>query len=64
MAVGIWFLFQVVSGLFDTGGGGGGVAYSAHVAGFLAGMVLAKPMSADWARAEADPLVILRRRIG
>jgi len=26
--------------------------------------VLAKPMSADWARAEADPLVILRRRIG
>ena len=64
MAVGIWFLFQVVSGLFDTGGGGGGVAYSAHVAGFLAGMVLAKPMSANWARAEADPLVILRRRIG
>ena len=64
MAVGIWFLFQVVSGLFDTGGGGGGVAYSAHVAGFLAGMVLAKPMSAGWARAEADPLVILRRRIG
>jgi len=63
MAVGIWFLFQVVSGLFDTGGGGGGVAYSAHVAGFLAGMVLAKPMSATWARADADPLVILRRRL-
>jgi membrane associated rhomboid family serine protease len=40
------------------------VAYSAHVAGFLAGIVLAKPMSAKWARDEADPLVILRRRIG
>ena len=64
VAVGIWFLFQVVSGLFDSGGGGGGVAYSAHVAGFLAGIVLAKPMSAKWARDEADPLVILRRRIG
>jgi membrane associated rhomboid family serine protease len=64
VAVGIWFLFQVVSGLFDSGGGGGGVAYSAHVAGFLAGIVLAKPMSAKWAREEADPLVILRRRIG
>ena len=64
VAVGVWFLFQVVSGLFDPGGGGGGVAYSAHVAGFLAGIVLAKPMSAKWARDEADPLVILRRRIG
>lgn len=64
MAVGIWFLFQVVSGLFDTGGGGGGVAYSAHVAGFLAGMALAKPFSTQSAREEADPLVILRRRIG
>ena len=63
MAVGIWFLFQVASGLFDTGGGGGGVAYSAHVAGFLAGMVLAKPMSNRDAQADADPLVILRRRL-
>ena len=63
VAVGIWFLFQVASGLFDTSGGGGGVAYSAHVAGFLAGMVLAKPMSNRDAQADADPLVILRRRL-
>jgi membrane associated rhomboid family serine protease len=62
VAVGIWFLFQVVSGLFDQGGGGG-VAYSAHVAGFVAGMLLAKPMSLRHVRAEADPLVVLRRRI-
>jgi membrane associated rhomboid family serine protease len=39
------------------------VAYSAHVAGFLAGLALAKPMSYRAARAEADPLVVLRRRI-
>lgn len=63
LAVGIWFLFQLASGLFDAGGGGG-VAYSAHVAGFLAGMALAKPFSTPAAREEADPLVILRRRIG
>ena len=62
VAVGIWFLFQVVSGVFDSSGGGG-VAYSAHVAGFIAGMILAKPMSYGEVRAEADPLVVLRRRI-
>jgi membrane associated rhomboid family serine protease len=62
VAVGIWFLFQIVSGLFDQGGGGG-VAYSAHVAGFVAGMILAKPMSIGSVRAEADPLIVLRRRV-
>jgi membrane associated rhomboid family serine protease len=62
VAVGIWFLFQVVSGVFDSSGGGG-VAYSAHVAGFIAGMILAKPMSYGAVRAEADPLLILRRRM-
>ncbi len=60
MAVGIWFLFQLVSGFMDQGGGGG-VAYSAHIAGFVAGMVLAKPMSMPSAREDADPLVVLRR---
>jgi membrane associated rhomboid family serine protease len=64
VAVGIWFLFQLVSGFFDAGaGGGGGVAYSAHVAGFVAGMILAKPMSFGHVREEADPLVVLRRRV-
>jgi membrane associated rhomboid family serine protease len=64
VAVGIWFLFQVISGVFDSSGGGGGVADSAHVAGFVAGMILAKPMSMGHVREEADPLVVLRRRIG
>ncbi len=63
VAVGIWFLFQVVSGMFDSSGGGGGVAYSAHVAGFVAGMILAKPMSYGHVRDEADSLVVLRRRV-
>ncbi len=38
VAVGLWFVFQVVSGLGYLGGGaGGGVAYAAHVGGFIAG---------------------------
>jgi membrane associated rhomboid family serine protease len=65
MAVGIWFVFQVLSGFLDAGGGaGGGVAYSAHVAGFVAGMILAKPMSHHVARSRADTLVNWHRRIG
>jgi len=60
VAVGIWFLFQLVSGFIDQGGGGG-VAYSAHTAGFVAGMILAKPMSFAWAREETDPLIVLRK---
>jgi membrane associated rhomboid family serine protease len=60
VAVGIWFLFQLVSGFLDQGGGGG-VAYSAHIAGFVAGMVLAKPMSYAAVRKETDPLIVLRR---
>lgn len=64
VAVGIWFLFQIVSGFFDAqSGGGGGVAYSAHVAGFVAGMILAKPMSHSHVRDESDPMMVFRRRI-
>ncbi|MGQ0634712.1 MAG: rhomboid family intramembrane serine protease [Planctomycetaceae bacterium] len=48
VAVGLWFLFQLVSGLGLLGGQqeGGGVAYAAHIGGFLAGVVLAKPFAA------------------
>ena len=44
VAIGIWFLFQLVSGLGMLGGGSqqGGVAYAAHVGGFIAGLVLIK----------------------
>ncbi len=44
-AVGVWFVFQIVNGLGMLGGGGGGVAYGAHIGGFLAGLVLIKPFA-------------------
>lgn len=45
MAVGLWFLFQLVAGMGILGGGAAehGVAYGAHIGGFVAGVVLAKP---------------------
>jgi len=46
VAVGIWFLFQLINGLGMLGGSvEGGVAYAAHIGGFLAGVVLAWPFS-------------------
>lgn len=44
VAIGIWFAFQLISGLGMLGEGSaqGGVAYAAHIGGFLAGLVLIK----------------------
>lgn len=44
VAVGVWFLFQLISGLGMLGRGtkSGGVAYAAHIGGFIAGLVLIK----------------------
>lgn len=42
VAIGMWFLFQLVNGLGMLGGMEGGVAYGAHIGGFLAGLVLVK----------------------
>ena len=39
VAVGVWFLFQVIYGLGWLGGASGGVAYAAHVGGFAAGFL-------------------------
>jgi membrane associated rhomboid family serine protease len=41
-AVGIWFAFQLVMGLGSLGAKGGGVAYGAHIGGFVAGLALVK----------------------
>ena len=42
-AIGIWIVFQIVSGLGMLGGSDtGGVAYAAHIGGFLAGLLLIK----------------------
>jgi membrane associated rhomboid family serine protease len=44
VAIGIWFAFQLISssGLLGGGSQQGGVAYAAHIGGFIAGMVLVK----------------------
>ena len=39
--IGYWFIIQVLSGLFS-GGDMGGVAFWAHVGGFIAGVALIK----------------------
>jgi membrane associated rhomboid family serine protease len=46
LVLGLWFLEQVAFGYFDvaqpTGGGGGGVAYFAHIGGFVFGLAMVK----------------------
>jgi membrane associated rhomboid family serine protease len=44
VALGIWIVFQVISQMGMLGGeqGGGGVAYAAHIGGFVAGLALIK----------------------
>jgi membrane associated rhomboid family serine protease len=44
VAIGIWFAFQLISGLGMLGAGSaeGGVAYAAHIGGFIAGLALIK----------------------
>ena len=48
VGIGVWFLFQVVAGMGLLGGGSqaGGVAYAAHVGGFIAGLILVKVFAA------------------
>jgi membrane associated rhomboid family serine protease len=43
-SLGMWFLFQLVAGMGILGQGSqaGGVAYAAHVGGFVAGLILVK----------------------
>ena len=40
LVLGLWFLLQIISGSVSVGQGGGGVAWFAHIGGFLAGMIL------------------------
>jgi membrane associated rhomboid family serine protease len=45
VALGIWIVFQIISSMGMLGGdqpGGGGVAYAAHIGGFIAGLLLVK----------------------
>ena len=42
IAIGLWFVFQLISGLGVLGSGSqaGGVAYAAHIGGFISGLLL------------------------
>ena len=43
VAIGVWFAFQLISSLgMFSGVAGGGVAYGAHIGGFIAGLILVK----------------------
>lgn len=42
VAIGIWFAFQLIEGYANRGAEGGGVAYAAHIGGFLGGLILIK----------------------
>jgi membrane associated rhomboid family serine protease len=56
VAVVIWFVFQLVSGLGYLGGEtGGGVAYAAHVGGFAAGLATVKLWAAGRGPAARGP---------
>lgn len=45
-AVGVWFVLQLVGGLGTLGGSSDGVAYAAHIGGFIAGLALVKLFAA------------------
>ncbi len=44
LVVGVWFAFQLINGMGMLGGNeaAGGIAYAAHIGGFVAGLVLVK----------------------
>lgn len=59
VAVGLWFAFQLISAFGVIGQGpqsGGGVAFMAHIGGFVAGVVLVKIFAAG------APKPVVRRR--
>jgi membrane associated rhomboid family serine protease len=42
-----WFVIQLAMGAGSLGGGGGGVAFWAHIGGFVAGVLLIRPFERD-----------------
>ena len=44
LVVGLWFVFQLINGMGMLGGNetAGGIAYAAHIGGFIAGLLLVK----------------------
>jgi membrane associated rhomboid family serine protease len=55
LILGFWFIQQILFGYFnlsDTGGGGGGVAYFAHIGGFAFGLLAIKLFADERKRRE------------
>ena len=42
VVLGFWFVVQILNGVFSLGGPGGGVAWFAHIGGFVTGLALIK----------------------
>jgi membrane associated rhomboid family serine protease len=42
VALGLWIIMQIISGVGSAGQGGGGVAYAAHIGGFIFGILMIK----------------------
>jgi len=61
IAVGIWFIMQIIGGFGTSSKGGGGVAYAAHIGGFIAGLVLIKIFAAGRSSGAALPASSLPR---
>lgn len=55
IVLGSWIGLQLISGWIDQGGQGGGVAWWAHVGGFVAGVVLVVPFSWGRSRLHSAP---------
>lgn len=62
LALGMWIVFQVVSGLGMLGGEeSGGVAYAAHIGGFIAGFILIKMFDPVKQTVRSSPFIQRRR---
>jgi membrane associated rhomboid family serine protease len=55
VALGFWIVYQIIQGYF-TPPGTGGVAYAAHIGGFIAGLVLIKIFAIGTDTGQAPPL--------
>lgn len=62
VAIGMWFAFQIISSLGALGGRGGGVAYGAHIGGFVAGLALVKVFGIGLPPPSTRSAVPFRRR--
>src|SRR5262245_26674442 len=66
VAVGMWFVFQLISAFGVIGRGpqsGGGVAFMAHIGGFIAGVVLVKVFAIGAPPAPGRPMAARYRRM-